>query len=166
MATEIVRRHAEACNPLDVVEGILVAHEWNYERVGDREISVSVDGPWCRYYLWFARLDTPPSVQFSCAFDIVVPRRRLVDVQSLLALANARLWLGHFAMWDEDGAIAFQHTHVLSDTSASAAQMEDIVSAGFVECERFYPAFQFVLWGGKTPIEAIAAALLETVGSA
>ena len=34
------------------------------------------------------------------------------------------------------------------------------------ECERFYPAFQFVLWGGKEPQEAILAAMLETEGEA
>ena len=34
------------------------------------------------------------------------------------------------------------------------------------ECERFYPAFQFLLWGGKKPQEAVEAALLETVGTA
>ncbi|MGH6959444.1 MAG: YbjN domain-containing protein, partial [Dongiaceae bacterium] len=36
----------------------------------------------------------------------------------------------------------------------------------FSECERFFPAFQFVLWGGKSPEEALAAAMLETVGEA
>jgi hypothetical protein len=34
------------------------------------------------------------------------------------------------------------------------------------ECERFYPVFQFVLWGGKSPGEAIAAALIDTHGEA
>ena len=30
------------------------------------------------------------------------------------------------------------------------------------ECERFFPAFQFVLWGGKSPAEAMQAAMLES----
>jgi hypothetical protein len=34
------------------------------------------------------------------------------------------------------------------------------------ECERFYPVFQFVLWGGKSPAEAISAALIDTAGEA
>ena len=34
------------------------------------------------------------------------------------------------------------------------------------ECERFYPVFQVVLWGGKTPKEALAAAMTETQGEA
>ena len=33
-------------------------------------------------------------------------------------------------------------------------------------CEHYYPAFQFVLWGGKTAEDAIAAAVLECAGQA
>jgi hypothetical protein len=32
--------------------------------------------------------------------------------------------------------------------------------------ERYYQAFQFVVWAGKSPEEAMAAASFETVGEA
>ena len=41
-----------------------------------------------------------------------------------------------------------------------------MVDIAITECERFFPAFQFVLWGGKPPAEALAAAMLECVGEA
>jgi hypothetical protein len=41
-----------------------------------------------------------------------------------------------------------------------------MVDIAITECERFYPAFQFVLWGGKTPAEALTASMLECVGEA
>jgi len=41
-----------------------------------------------------------------------------------------------------------------------------LVESAIDECERFYPVFQFVLWGGKTPAEAMAASLIETHGEA
>jgi hypothetical protein len=34
------------------------------------------------------------------------------------------------------------------------------------ECERFFPAFQYVIWGGKPPREAIQLSLLDVVGEA
>ena len=49
---------------------------------------------------------------------------------------------------------------------ASVEQLEDLVDIALNECERFYPAFQFVLWGGKSPTEAIDAAVIETAGEA
>jgi len=45
-------------------------------------------------------------------------------------------------------------------------QMEDLVETALHECEKFYPAFQYVIWGGKTANDAIAAAMIETVGEA
>jgi hypothetical protein len=41
-----------------------------------------------------------------------------------------------------------------------------LIESAIDECERFYPVFQFVLWGGKTPKEALAASLTETQGEA
>ncbi|MBA3838426.1 MAG: hypothetical protein C0499_12310, partial [Zymomonas sp.] len=52
------------------------------------------------------------------------------------------------------------------DGTLSLAAAELIIESAIDECERFYPVFQFVLWGGKTPKEALAAALTETQGEA
>ena len=61
----------------------------------------------------------------------------------------------------------FRHTVPLRGLRrASVEQLEDLVDAAFSECERFFPAFQFVIWGGKSAGEALDAALFETVGEA
>ena len=44
--------------------------------------------------------------------------------------------------------------------------IQELVDVALDECDRYYPAFQFVLWGGRRADEAISAALLETVGEA
>jgi protein gp37 len=41
-----------------------------------------------------------------------------------------------------------------------------LVESAIDECDRFYPAFQFVLWGGKTPREALEAAMVDAAGEA
>ena len=33
-------------------------------------------------------------------------------------------------------------------------------------CERYYPAFQFVVWAGKSAPEAMSAAMFDTEGEA
>ena len=40
------------------------------------------------------------------------------------------------------------------------------VESAVEECDRFYPVFQFILWGDKTPAEALAAALVDAAGEA
>ncbi len=52
------------------------------------------------------------------------------------------------------------------DGGLSLAQAETLVEAAVDECERYYPVFQFILWAGKTPREALDAALIDTVGEA
>ena len=48
----------------------------------------------------------------------------------------------------------------------SAEQFEDLLDIAMSECNRFYPAFQSVLWGGSTVEAALDIALLDTVGEA
>ena len=48
----------------------------------------------------------------------------------------------------------------------SLAQAQVAVEAAVEECDRFYPAFQFVLWGDKTPAEALASAMVDAAGEA
>ena len=51
----------------------------------------------------------------------------------------------------------FRHAVLLRGApGASAESLEDMVDIAITECERFFPAFQFVLWGGKTPQDALA----------
>ena len=44
--------------------------------------------------------------------------------------------------------------------------VDALVDAALDECERYYPVFQFVLWGGKSPRDALTAAMVETEGEA
>jgi len=65
--------------------------------------------------------------------------------------------------------VLFRHAALLDGqehVGLTLDQAELLVEAAIDECERFYPVFQFVLWGDKTPREAIAAALIETRGEA
>ena len=46
----------------------------------------------------------------------------------------------------------FRHSTILDareNEGLSLEQAEAIAEAAVEECERFYPVFQFVLWGGK-----------------
>jgi hypothetical protein len=49
---------------------------------------------------------------------------------------------------------------------ASLTLCETLIETALSECERYYPVFQFVIWAGKAPREAIETAMLETVGEA
>ena len=47
-----------------------------------------------------------------------------------------------------------------------SSQCEALLSAALDASERYYPAYQFVVWAGKTAREALEAAVFETAGEA
>jgi hypothetical protein len=107
-----------------------------------------------------------PALHFSCAFDVRVPAQKRADIYELLAKVNEQMFLGHFDLISDEGAIVYRHGLPLAGMHPTQAMFEDLLDIAVDACERFFPAFQFVLWAGKTADEALAAAMLETVGEA
>jgi hypothetical protein len=156
-----------AANPLDVIEQIIGANEWAFERRSDGEMAAEAPGKWCDYGLFFSWSQEISAMHFSCAFDLKVPAGKRDKLFELLSLANEKLWIGHFGLESEEGVPVFRHSVLLRGApGASAESLEDMVDIAMTECERFYPAFQFVLWGGKAPADALQAAMLDCVGEA
>lgn len=154
-------------HPLDVVERVVTANDWMFDRRSDQEMAAQVPGHWCDYSLYFAWNEDVGALHFTCAFDMRVPDAKKPAISLLLALVNERIWLGHFGMSEEEGLPMYRHALPLRGTGGpTAGQLEDLLDTAVFECERFYPAFQFVIWGGKSAAEAIAAAMIETVGEA
>jgi len=166
-ATSIAAPLDAAANPLDMLEQIITANDWACDRRSDSEMAAEAPGRWCDYGLYFNWSHEISAMHFTCAFDMKVPAKRRAALYALLALANDRLWIGHFAIDPDDGMPVFRHAVLLRGApGASTESLEDMVDIAITECERFFPAFQFVLWGGKTPREALEAAMLECVGEA
>lgn len=154
-------------NPLDIIEEIVVANEWLFERNNSEELIVELSGRWCHYRLFFVWQQAISALQFSCQFDLKVPATRKTAVHELLAVMNSKMWLGHFEINHDDDTPMFRHTLLLRGARAGAVEtLEDMVEIALTESERFYPAFQFVIWGGKQPHEALNSAMIETVGEA
>ena len=45
-------------------------------------------------------------------------------------------------------------------------QCEAVLGSALDACERYFPAFQFVVWAGKSAREAMDSAMFETSGEA
>jgi hypothetical protein len=167
MTAMLTTSPSRSTNPLDMMEQIVAANEWAFDRRNDSEMAAEAPGKWCDYGLYFSWSQEISAMHFTCAFDLKVPEKQRMALYELLALANERLWIGHFGMDSDDGMPVFRHSVLLRGTQgASAESLEDMIDIAITECERFFPAFQFVLWGGKTPADAMQAAMLECVGEA
>jgi hypothetical protein len=159
--------HVLSSNPLDILEEIVTANEWMFDRAHDDELIVELAGRWCHYRMFFVWQREIGALQFSCQFDMKVPDAKRNDVNDLLAILNNRLWLGHFDLEPAQHTPLFRYTVLArSGRMPGVETLEDLVEIALTECERFYPAFQFVIWGGKKPVEAMAASMIDTAGRA
>jgi hypothetical protein len=157
----------QSSHPLDIIEKIVDDNDWISDRRNDQEMAVQGPGHWCDYSMFFAWNDDADAIHFTCAFDMRVPPECRGKVHELLTMINEKLWLGHFGVWNEEGLPMYRHALPLRGTSGpSLGQMEDMVETALLECERFYPAFQHVIWGGKSATDSISAAMVDTIGEA
>jgi hypothetical protein len=154
-------------NPLAVVEDIAAHHNWSFERSGEDEVTIVSKGEWTDYQLSFTWMTEIEALHLACAFDMKIPGPRRAEVQRLIAAINEQLWIGHFDLWTHTGMIMHRQALVLPDgIAASTGQCESMLVGAIHACERYYPAFQFVVWAGKSATEAMTAAMFDTEGEA
>lgn len=155
-------------DPLSVIEVCCGERDWAFEREGGDEMIIAAPGSWNAYQMRAFWHREDQVVQLACMLDIRAPEGKRAAIYETLGLINERLWLGHFEMWAQDGSIMFRHATVVDEDGSgmSLAQAQTLLDAVIDECERYYPVFQFVLWAGKRPAEAMEAALLDPMGEA
>lgn len=167
-ATLATDSHGLIINPLDNVEMLFGENGWPYERMGSEEICATITGQWCEYHLRFFWREEGRILQMACMFDMKVPESKQAAIYETLSRINERVWIGHFETWADEGVLMFRQANMVNEMDEPTGQnmCTDLVETALRECERFYPVFQFVMWAGKTPVEAIEAAMLETMGEA
>lgn len=154
-------------NPLDLVEDVVMTHAWSFHRTNEDEMLVDITGRWSDYRLFFAWQEHFASLQLFCHLDLKIPPHMHDMIRGLMARINSRLWLGHFALAKEDNCPVFRYTSALRGVSAAGPELvEDLMEIAVSECERYFPAFQLVIWGGRSPDDALALTMLDPVGEA
>jgi len=155
-----------ANDPLDVVEHVLAAENLAFDRTEDGDLAFALTGDWKDYELWFAWRPEGDCLQLCLSMDFTVEAARRAEAHELIALINTRVWLGHYELWD-DGEIVFRHGMALmTGEQPSLAQAAAMIDVAVEAADRFYPAFDFLVRGAKSPQDAVASCMFETVGQA
>ena len=157
----------EELHPIDIVETLAEERSWDFDRIADDQIAMAIEGSWRTYSVtlaWSARDET---LRLICAFDMAPPARR-ADGAAHRDGAGQRQVLDRrlraLARSEADGLPL--RPEPAGGAQASSAQINDMVRAAVMACERFYPAFQMVAWGGETPEKALGIAMSEAYGRA
>jgi hypothetical protein len=153
-------------NPIDLIERLAQAHDWPADRSSDDEMTLVVAGTWADYHVSLNWRDDLEAMHLACAFDFRVTDSRLNEMYKLIAQINEQLWLGHFDLWTTEGLVMYRHALLLNGAVGTTQQCEAMLKAALEACEKYYQAFQFVVWAGKESREALVSTMFETQGQA
>jgi hypothetical protein len=154
-------------HPIDIVETLANEHAWEFDRVTDDQIAMAVEGQWRTYSLTLAWSAQDETLRLICTFEMEPPLDRRPQLFDVLNRCNDMVWTGAFTYWEDQKLMVWRYGLCLAGGQfAGPEQIDRLISSAVLASERFYPAFQMVSWGDKTPAEAMHVAIAEAYGRA
>ena len=157
----------EDLHPIDLVEHLAEHHDWDFDRMGDDQIAMAVEGQWRTYSITLAWSGHDETLRMVCSFEMEPPEDRTDGLDELLNSMNDACWAGAFTWWAEQKLMIYRYGLVLAGgQSATPEQIDTMIGTAVAAAERFYPAISMLVWSGKTPKEAMQVAIAEAYGRA
>jgi hypothetical protein len=155
-------------DPLGLAEAVLAVDDrFKVERLDELDLQFTFATFWGEGAGFFSYREELPAILFTFGLDLTAPPDRRADAAALAAMINENLWIGHFDVWSEDGAIVLRHAlPMVGRSEVSPGEIQALLAAALDAADRFHPAFALLIHGGHGPIEAARAGLFETVGEA
>lgn len=154
-------------HPVDVIEQIAYGHAWSFERTAEDEIAVCITGSKAEYYVSFSWMEDLEALHIACSFTLNVKLARRSAMIDLLSIINEKMLVGHFDYWQEDRAVMFRQTLLLSGgLHPNDAQVKMLLMTALDACEEHFVACESVAANGMNPQDALRHAMFETVGNA
>ncbi|MBE1284257.1 MAG: diacylglyceryl transferase [Rhodobacteraceae bacterium] len=157
----------EEIHPIDIVENLAEYHDWDFDRIGDDQIAMAVQGQWRTYSITLAWSGYDETLRMVCTFEMEPPEEKLGGLYELLNHVNDQCWAGAFTYWAEQKLMVYRYGLVMAGGQvASSEQIDTIINAAVLSAERYYPAIQMLVWGDQTPEQAMQVAIAEAYGRA
>lgn len=157
----------EDLHPIDIVEHLAEHHDWDFDRIGDDQIAMAVEGQWRTYSITLAWSNYDETLRMVCSFEMEPPAERETELYELLNKMNDQCWAGAFTYWANQKLMVYRYGLVLAGgQTASPDQIDTMINAAVLSAERYYPAIQLVTWGNRDPEEAMQVAIAEAYGRA
>ncbi|WP_116130773.1 YbjN domain-containing protein [Tropicimonas sp. IMCC34043] len=158
---------SEDLHPIDIVETLAENNEWDFDRVGEDQIAMAVEGQWRTYSITLAWSAYDETLRMICTFEMEPPEAKLPALYEALNRVNDACWAGAFTYWRDQQLMTYRYGLVLAGGQmASPDQIDRLIGTAVMAAERYYPAFQLVIWSDQTPEQALQIAIAEAYGRA
>ncbi len=105
---------SEDLHPIDIVEHLAEHHEWDFDRVGDDQIAMAVEGQWRTYSITLAWSGYDETLRLICTFEMEPPEDKLPLIYETLNRTNDMCWAGAFTYWAEQRLMVYRYGLVLA----------------------------------------------------
>ena len=154
-------------HPIDIVENLASRHDWEFDRLGDDQIAMAVEAQWRTYSLTLAWSSYDETLRMVCSFEMEPPEEKVPKLYELLNKMNDQCWAGAFTYWAEQKLMVYRYGLVLTGGQiAGPEQIDTMINTAVSNAERYYPAIQLMVWGDRSPEDAMQVAIAEAYGRA
>ena len=154
-------------HPIDIVETLAEHHDWDFDRIGEDQIAMAVEGQWRTYSITLAWSDFDETLRMVCTFEMEPPDDSLPRIYELLNHINDQCWAGSFTYWAEQKLMVYRYGLIMAGgQAATSEQIDTLINAAVLSAERYYPAFQLTAWSDRSPASALQVAIAEAYGRA
>lgn len=157
----------EDLHPIDMVETLAEYNDWDFDRIADDQIAMAVVGQWRTYSVTLAWSPFDETLRMVTTFEMEPPEERLPALYEALNAVNDQCWAGSFTWWGEQKLMVYRYALVQAGSNPpTPEQVSTLVEGAVMTAERYYPAFQLVVWGNRPAEEALQVAMAEAYGRA
>ncbi len=154
-------------HPIDIVETLAAHHDWDFDRIAEDQIAMAVEGQWRTYSITLAWSAYDETLRMVCTFEMEPPEDKHAALMATLNAVNDQCWAGAFTWWADQKLMVYRYGLVLAGGQiASAEQIDTMIRVAVMSAERYYPAFQLVVWADRSPKDALQVAIAEAYGRA
>lgn len=154
-------------HPIDLAETLAEMSCWDFDRVGEDQISMIIEGQWRTHSVSLTWSQYEEKLCLFSSFAIEPTEDRLGVLYEALNLANDQCGIGSFTYWKKEKLLNYRYVLLLDgESEITSEQINKMLENAINLSERFYPAFQLVCWGDRSPQYAIQIAIAEAIGHA
>ncbi len=156
------RTYLETLNNL---ENIFAADGMSCERFED-QIIVNVPYKWSKFCLIFSICEDLNLLHISCSSDLTITDAKESEIFKLLALANDKLLMGHFAYDFDFKTPVYRYSLPFAEQALDVDSLANLKNYVLDEFHRFYLSFFYVAYGNKSASNSLVSAMVDCVGAA
>lgn len=160
-------RLRDSTNPIDLVESLADKQNWHFCRQQEDQISMEIKGQWRNYTILLSLSHCGQMLRILCAYAIQPPHEKVPALLAAVNEVNSTCWSGAFVVNTAEELMLWQYSLPMHGcASVNEAQVEFMIAEAISSCEQHYPCFALVVWGDKTPADAMQIAMAKTYGRA